>query len=787
MDTLKIATLNCNGISDFSKRKDIFDYLRQQDVSIYFLQETHLKDSEEMFIRTGWGYQVILAGNSSNAGGTAILFKNNFEFTINRVEKDPNGQFIFLDITFMDKNFTLVNLYAPSQGDDYSFFDNISTLLEDFSENQIIIAGDFNCVLDPILDRRNYLTVNSRPRTRAKIIELMNKYNLIDIFRSQNPDKRSYTWRKFNCNKQARLDYFIVSDDLSSEIRDVEIMSKYRSDHSEVILSIKKSDFKRDRTYWKFNNSLLYDSEYVKIVKDTINEVKKQYCSLVYDYNLINLVPNDELDLRIDDDIFMEMLLMQIRGKTIAYSSHKKKENTKREYELEKQIHELENNVDLNFQEIDTLKAELETLRENKIRGMAVRSKANWLYQGEKVSKYFLNLENRNYKEKLLTLVETADGNILTDQSKIKDEVRNFYKTLYSEREVTECSFDNIDNANKLQDEDKQQLEGKLTIDEIKYAVKGLSCNKSPGPDGYTAEFFKFFLLDLGTFILRAANFGLDKGEFSSTFRQGNIVLIPKDNKPKRFIKNLRPISLLSTMYKIVSTCIANRMKLILPNIIGDTQHAFLKSRNISSNIRFIYDTLIYTEENNIPGMLLSIDFEKAFDSISWSFLFRTLEFFNFGPIFIRWIRTFYSNIKSCISINGQYSDWFNIERGVRQGDPSSPYLYLVCAEILSLMIKSNDRIKGIQMRNNVNLLSQFADDTTLSLDGTEQSLKEAIDTITCFSQWSGLKINEDKTMIVWIGGSKGSNLRYFRDRNFVWEPGDSFKIVGIFFSTNKD
>ena len=183
--------------------------------------------------------------------------------------------------------------------------------------------------------------------------------------------------------------------------------------------------------------------------------------------------------------------------------------------------------------------------------------------------------------------------------------------------------------------------------------------------------------------------------------------------------------------------------------------------------------------------MILSIDFEKAFDSISWSFLFKTLEFLNFGPEFVRWIRTLYSNMKSCISVNGQNTDWFEIQRGVQQGDPCSPYLYLVCAEVLSLMIKGNDLIKDIQMSNNMNLLSLFADNTTLSLDWSEQSLKEALKAIIEFSSMSGLKINEDKTMIVWIGASKGSNLRFLRDRNYIWDPGTSFKIVGIHFSTD--
>ena len=226
-------------------------------------------------------------------------------------------------------------------------------------------------------------------------------------------------------------------------------------------------------------------------------------------------------------------------------------------------------------------------------------------------------------------------------------------------------------------------------------------------------------------------------------------------------------------------------MKTVLPQIISRTQHAFIRNRNINSCIRFIYDTLVFTEQENIPGILLSIDFEKAFDSISWTFLFKALNLFNFGPCFIKWIRTFYSDITTCISVNGQFSEWFDIKRGVRQGDPSSPYLYLLCAEVLTLMIVSNEKIKGIKVNNNTNVLAQFADDTTLSLDGSEESLVEALNTIKHFGKISGLKVNEQKTLIIWIGSMKGSDIRYLRDDNYVWDPGTSFKIIGIKFSVH--
>ena len=230
----------------------------------------------------------------------------------------------------------------------------------------------------------------------------------------------------------------------------------------------------------------------------------------------------------------------------------------------------------------------------------------------------------------------------------------------------------------------------------------------------------------------------------------------------------------------------ANILKEVLPSIIHECQKGFLKGRFRGENIRLLYDTLLFTEKENIPGMLLTIDFEKAFDSVSWSFLFKCLRYFNFGPDIIKWIETFYCDITTCISVNGQYSSRFPIQRGVRQGDPVSPYLYLVCAEILSLMNRRNIKIKGIKIKNKEQLLSQFADDTTLYLNGPEKSFIEAINMFSKFSHIFGLKINFDKTQIIWIGSQKNCGIKYMRDKNFVWDPG-TFTVLGITFSTNTD
>jgi hypothetical protein len=178
-------------------------------------------------------------------------------------------------------------------------------------------------------------------------------------------------------------------------------------------------------------------------------------------------------------------------------------------------------------------------------------------------------------------------------------------------------------------------------------------------------------------------------------------------------------------------------LKPVLHNIISENQNGFIKGRYIGDNIRALYDIMNYTNVENVPGMLLLIDFEKAFDSLSWNFIQKCLKFFNFGLIVQKFVRTLYNDASSCVQVNGQYSSWFGIRRGVRQGDPCSPYIYLICAEILSLIVKNTKGIKGIKVKNTEYLLSQFADDTAFCLDGSEQSFCECIRVLDLCHVWA--------------------------------------------------
>ena len=189
----------------------------------------------------------------------------------------------------------------------------------------------------------------------------------------------------------------------------------------------------------------------------------------------------------------------------------------------------------------------------------------------------------------------------------------------------------------------------------------------------------------------------------------------------------------------------------MLDKIISKDQTGFLKGRYIGEKTRLVYDILQHTEQNDILGLLLLIDFEKAFDSLSWSFSQKALRFLNFGYSFRRWIKVFYNGMSSEVIQNGNLSSFFSISCGCRQGDPLSPYIFIICAECLLNKVRNNKSIKGIHINQSEHMISQYADDTSVILDGSEKSLNEMLKELKDFANISGLKINFEKTQLAII------------------------------------
>lgn len=179
---------------------------------------------------------------------------------------------------------------------------------------------------------------------------------------------------------------------------------------------------------------------------------------------------------------------------------------------------------------------------------------------------------------------------------------------------------------------EKTSCEGQVTEDEYYEALKNFDSRKTPGTDGFPAEFYRFFWPENSKEMTDSFNYAFQSGTLSITQRRGAISLIPKKNKDKTSLENLRPISLLNVDYKILTKTIAKRIEKVLPNIINVDQTGYVKGRYIGENICLIQDVLHFTNLTKQKGIAIFIDFKKAFDSIEWPYLNAALEIFNFGP-----------------------------------------------------------------------------------------------------------------------------------------------------------
>ena len=307
--------------------------------------------------------------------------------------------------------------------------------------------------------------------------------------------------------------------------------------------------------------------------------------------------------------------------------------------------------------------------------------------------------------------------------------------------------------------------------------------NKTPGSDGFTIEFYRFFWPAIGPIMVDSFNYAFKNGEMSISQKRGIISLIPKKDKDKKYLKNWRPISLLNNDYKIVTKALALRLEKVLPTIISANQTGYVKGRYIGESIRIITDMMSFTKKKNIPGLAVFLDFEKAFDSIEWCYLQKCLEAFNFGPQLRQWISVLYNNISSCVLNNGFATKHFNLSRGVRQGCPLSGILFVIGVEILSNAIKRSKEIEGIQIDQNKSIkLTQYADDTTVFVKNI-RSVHRLFDLLRQFENCSGLRINQSKSEILWLG-----SLRQRKDSILNLKLSDeTVYALGVYFSYDEE
>jgi hypothetical protein len=505
--------------------------------------------------------------------------------------------------------------------------------------------------------------------------------------------------------------------------------------------------------------------------------------------------PSDyaNLQLTCSDDVFLEVLLSNIKGSVVSFQTWNKRLETCKKSQLIKEINELRsdflNNSETILEKENNLAALIDKETTAKVRQMKILD----CLSSEKPTPMFLSLARCSNSDKKLSAICKPNGDPFESKESRNNFIYNYYRDAYTKDNAEPVDFGNcierflgedvlaspIVQNSKLTNEERAELDTPLTINELDRSMEKANMKSAPGIDGLSNLFLREFWQFIRLPLFKYCNKCLENGRLTQNFRGAAIKLIPKKGEISQ-LKNWRPISLLSNVYKIISRAINNRLNKIVNRVCSRSQKGFNNCRYTQECLINVIETISYCNDNNIPGAVVAVDMAKAFDTLSHGYLREVFKFFNFGPYLTSWLELIGQNRLACIILDdGSYSKNFDLERGRAQGDNISPNTFNFGEQILLFKIELDPRIRSVrepapqnnlfnapnnsffmfESRRETSKNESLADDnTTITIfdTGCLVALRENLED---FSKFSGLKCNYEKTMVMPVGSAVGQRI----------------------------
>ncbi|KAL9681181.1 hypothetical protein QQ045_012962 [Rhodiola kirilowii] len=397
--------------------------------------------------------------------------------------------------------------------------------------------------------------------------------------------------------------------------------------------------------------------------------------------------------------------------------------------------------------------AEFRKIKYNQFLFNKQRTHAQWIKEGDVNNKFFHSLLKSRRARNKISHVSLRDGSMSTDSGIIKKEISEYFKDLLGQaRQCSRVDADAIAFGPMVSGDQCRLLVRGATDKEIWSALSNIGNDKAPGPDGFSSSFFKRNWSIVGRELCEGIRHCLRHNALPRGMNAAYIALIPKSNqcaasKPEDY----RPISCCNVTYKIISSLLAGRLKEVMPDIIDPAQGAFVKDRSIVGNICLAQQLLSGYGRKNVSGrMAWKIDLRKAYDTIDWSFITSMLEKLKFPSKFIAWMVMCIQSTSYSVMINGEMIDFFPGKRGLRQGDPLSPFLFNIAMECLSRMMNRLNKSAGFYYHPKCHRIKlshiMFADDLILFSSGRSSAISAVKGVVNEFLNCSGLAINFQKS-----------------------------------------
>lgn len=597
-------------------------------------------------------------------------------------------------------------------------------------------AGDFNEVLFA------HEKEGRRQRTQAsmdKLKETLEFCELHDLcFEGDN-----FTWRNHNHMAEGyireRLDRAMANDQWRSRFPMVRVINgdPRHSDHRLIIIN---TDNQRrghtDRVGdggFKFEAKWLMEENYNKIVGEawgrameggevSIQEAVKMVAEDLSEWNKNVL---GDLEKRIKK---VKKELENLRRAAIG------EEGVAREAVLLCKLERLEDQVDVYWRQ---------------------RSHNRLLWQGDRNTAFFHAAASETRRRNKIKKLRREDGSWVEGESEKWCFIANYFSKLFRSNGEQNVNDLLVAVEPKVQPYMNELLLSSFTASKVKEALDAIGDLKAPGPDGMPSVFYKNCWDLVGNRLTNEVLTVLNGGPIPDGWNDTNIVLIPKVPNPET-VKDLMPISLCNVTYKLISKVLANRLKKILPDIISPSQSAFVPGQLISDNILIAYEMVHYMR-NKMSGVgyaAVKLDMSKAYDRVEWRFLEEMMVKMGFHTEWVQLIMKCVSSIKYHIRVNDEYTEAIIPERGLRQGDSLSPYLFLIRAEGFSALLDAAERegrIGGVRICPTAPSVSHllFADDSLLLIRANEGEAQQLQSILSIYERCSGQTINKDKSAIM--------------------------------------
>ena len=536
------------------------------------------------------------------------------------------------------------------------------------------------------------------------------------------------------------------------------------------------SFFKRGPGTWKLNNLILEEEQYVKYMEKCIHEQ--------LEFTKDQKDPHQRY----------EQLKCMIAANTKKYCKARAQRNRDNEKRLKQELHVAIEKFaadlsDANVAKLKEIEQELLQITLTRDKGALLRRRMRWLQLGEKPNSFFLGLQKDRSSKKAILSLKSKDGStIIKGKKGIQAEIDKFMKETISNDNST--SLANSEEliasvAEKaLGGADYLELDRRLDVSEIEYALATAPKDKSPGVCGLSAQFWYKFWPQVKYLFMETLNASYDRGYLPQSLRRAIVTLIPKPGRDPETLKGYRGISLLCCDYKVIASALANRIKKVITKLIHTDQTGFIKGRQITDNIRATKDLLEYTDQNNMEGYLILTDASMAFDKLQFNYIDASLEAFNFPPTFRKYIQMMRSQCEKSAINNGHRGQFIPVERGVFQGDPLASFLYVISQETLSAAIRKDDRIKGIMVNPEGSCFKgmSYADDQSYTL-ADKPSIEYMVRKVDLFGECSGVLLNKQKTEAVGMGLLK--NIEDTVAGIKIWPK--PVKLLGHWLSYNQE